>query len=163
MKSNATTKIVPCKWVFRIKRTSDGSIRKFKGRICLRGDLQEDTGESNFSPVAAWPTVRSFLLISIIKGWITTSIDFTNAFMQSNLPDDQPVWMQIPRGYKSSKGPEYYFKLIKSLYGHHSVPKLWFNYSSDAFKCLGLQQSKYDECLWYRDKIMMYNMWMIAE
>ena len=99
LKSNTTTKIVPSKWVFRIKRTSDGSIRKFKGRICLRGDLQEDNGDSNFSPVAAWPTVRSFLMISAIRKWITTSIHFSNAFIQSNLPHDEPVWMYVPRGY----------------------------------------------------------------
>jgi hypothetical protein len=99
--------------------------------------------------------VRSFLLISLIKGWITTSIDFSNAFVQSNLPEDEPVWMQIPRGYKSSKGSEYCLKLIKSLYGHRSAPKLWFNYSSDAFKRLGLQQSEYDECLWYGEDIMI--------
>ena len=51
--TNATTKVVPSKWVFRIKRKSDGTLSQFKGRIVLRGDLQEDTGESNYSPVAA--------------------------------------------------------------------------------------------------------------
>ena len=43
-KSNATTKIIPSQWVFRIKRTPDGVIKKFKARIVLRGDLQEDNG-----------------------------------------------------------------------------------------------------------------------
>ena len=76
--SNATNKIVPCKWVFRIKRTSDGSIRKFIGRIVLRGDLQDDTGEDNYSPVAAWATIRCFLILSLMLGWITGSIDFSN-------------------------------------------------------------------------------------
>ena len=153
--SNVTNKVVPSKWVFRIKRTSDGSIRKFKGRIVLRGDLQDDTGEDNYSPVAAWPTVRSFLLISIVKKWITTSIDFSNAFVQSKLPDDEPVWMQVPRGYECSKGPGYCLKLIKSLYGHKRAPQLWFNHSSEAFKSLGMKQSQYDECLWFGDNIMV--------
>ena len=38
-KSSTASKVIPCKWIFRIKRTSDGSISKFKGRIVLRGDL----------------------------------------------------------------------------------------------------------------------------
>ena len=152
-KSNATTKIVPCKWVFRRKRTSDGTIKKFKARICLRGDLQEDNGESNYSPVSAWPAVRIFLTISVILNWITTSIDFTNAFVQSRL--DEPVWMHIPRGYKSEKGSNRCLRLVKSLYGHKRAPLLWFNHSSEAFKKLGLKQSEYEECLWYGKDIML--------
>ena len=155
LKSNATTKIVPNKWVFRIKRTSDGSIRKFKGRICLRGDLQEDNGKSNYSPVAAWPTVRSFLVISHIRNWMTTSINFSNAFVQSYLPDDEPVWMHVPRGYKCTQGSEYCLRLIKSLYGLRNAPQLWFNYSSKAFRYMGLKPSKHDECLWYGDNLMV--------
>jgi len=155
LKSNATNKIIPSQWVFRIKRTSDGSIKKFKGRIVLRGDLQPDTGDDNYSPVAAWPTVRSFLVISNNLNWITVTIDFSNAFIQSELPEDKPVWMHVPRGYRSNRGPEYCLKLVKSLYGHKNAPQLWFNHSGDAFKRLGLRQSKYDECLWYGQDIMI--------
>ena len=57
LKVNATTGIVPCKWVFQIKRMSDGTIRKFKAQIALRGDLQKDTGEDNFSPIKSWSTI----------------------------------------------------------------------------------------------------------
>ena len=154
-KLNATTKIIPSQWVFRIKRTPDGIIKKFKGRIVLRGDLQYDNGESNFSPVASWATVRSFLVTSAVRGWTTTTIDFSNAFVQSELPADDPVWMHVPRGYKSTKGHEYCLKLVKSLYGHKRAPLLWFNYSTDAFKKLGMVQSKFDPCLWYGKDIML--------
>lgn len=155
LKENATTKPVPCTWVFRIKRSPDGEARKFKARICLRGDLQEDLGQDNFSPVAAWPTVRSALVVSAIRGWVTTTIDFSNAFVQSYLPEDDPVWMHIPRGYKSTNGPQYMLKLIKSLYGHRLAPKLWFNHSASAFRELGLIQSEHDPCLWYGEDIML--------
>ena len=93
-KSSATSKIIPSQWVFRIKRTPDGTIKKFKARLVLRGDLQDDDGADNYSPVASWTTVRSFLVISIVLSWITTTVDFSNAFVQSNLPD--PVWMHVP-------------------------------------------------------------------
>ena len=152
---NATTKVIPSKWVFRVKRKSDGTLKRFKGRICLRGDLQDDDGESNYSPVAAWPTVRSFLLISVVNNWVTTSIDFSNAFLQASLDESEQIWMEIPRGYKSSKGPHQCLKLVKSLYGHKRAPQLWFNHSSEAFKAIGLKQSKYDECLWYGEDIMV--------
>ena len=46
LKSNAATKIIPSQWVFRIKRTPDGEIKKFKGRVVPRGDLQDDNATS---------------------------------------------------------------------------------------------------------------------
>ena len=89
----------------------------------------------------------------MILSWVTVNIDFSNAFVQSDLPE--PVWMSIPRGYKSTKGPDYCLKLKKSLYGLRSAPLLWYKHSTDAFKKLGLVQSKYDPCLWFGKDIML--------
>ena len=155
LKSNATTKIIPNQWVFKIKRDSMGNFKKAKARIVIRGDLQEEDGKDNTSPVAAWSTVRTFLVLTFIAGWIMTTIDFSNAFVQSNLPNDMPVWMHVPRGYTSTNGPNHCLKLIKSLYGLRAAPKLWFEHSTDAFKKLGLNQSKFDPCLWYGTDIMV--------
>ena len=151
---NATNRIVPSQWVFRIKRTADGEIKKFKARLVLRGDLQEYEGET-FSPVAAWSTVRLFLIICMILGWVTLSIDFSNAFVQSNLPEDEPVWMKVPRGYRCTSGPGYCLKLKKSLYGHKVAPLLWYKHVTKAFKELGLKQSAFDPCLWYKDNMIL--------
>ena len=40
--SEAKMKILPGTWTFRRKRTPDGEISKYKGRYCVRGDLQEE-------------------------------------------------------------------------------------------------------------------------
>ena len=53
LKKHATNGVIPCKWVFKIKRDSEGSVTKVKARITLRGDLQKETGDDNYSPVAA--------------------------------------------------------------------------------------------------------------
>ena len=155
LKSNCTNKIIPCRWVQRIKRNPIGEVKRLKSRIVLRGDLQEDDGRDNFSPVAAWPTVRMFLVLTLMLGWITTTVDFSNAFVQSYLPDDEPVWMHIPRGFKSDRGPDYCLRLVKSLYGHKRAPQLWFDHSSTAFKKLGLKQSAFDPCLWYGKSLLI--------
>jgi len=148
LRTNATIRIVPSQWVFRIKRNPDGEITKFKARIVLRGDLQDYTGET-FSPVAAWSTVRTFLIISAVMNRVTCTIDFSNAFVQSPLPQNEPVWMHLPRGYESTKGAHYCLKLVKSLYGHKVAPLLWYRHISAFFLKLGLRQSTYDPCLWY--------------
>ena len=51
--SDAKTKIIPGTWVFKIKCSPDGEIKKYKVRFCCRGDLQEDVFKS-FTPVVSW-------------------------------------------------------------------------------------------------------------
>ena len=153
LRSNAK-KVVPCKWVLTYKRNPDGTIKKRKGRVVLRGDLQEYEGET-FSPVAAWSTIRAFLAVSTVKNQITTTIDFENAFIQSPLPKDEPVWMEVPKGYTTQGGPDYCLKLVKSLYGHASSPRLFYEFISKHFKNVGLKQSEHDPCLWTGRDIML--------
>ena len=58
-KSEAETngqKVIPCTWVFRIKRSPSGDIIKKKARICVRGDLMTIDDES-YAPVVSWSTI----------------------------------------------------------------------------------------------------------
>jgi hypothetical protein len=103
--SYAKTCILPGTWVFRRKRTPDGTISKYKARYCVRGDLQENIQET-FAPFVAWSTVRLFLVLSLTLCWKTCTIDFSSAFVQAPLSD--PVWIHLPRGVHSEKqGPQH--------------------------------------------------------
>ena len=65
--SDAKSKILPGTWVFCVKRSPDGEIRKYKARYCIRGDLQELADDVNtYAPVVSWTTVRMFLVMSMI-------------------------------------------------------------------------------------------------
>ncbi len=74
---DALAKIIPGTWIFRLKRDPSGTIRKFKARYCVRGDLEEDNGEDNLASVVAWSTVRLFLVLCFLLDLTTASIDFT--------------------------------------------------------------------------------------
>ena len=93
--------IIPSTWVFRRKRNPAGDITKYKARICLRGDLM-DSNEESFAPVCSWSSVRLFLVIAMILKWNTISVDYNNAFIQAILK--KPMFMSIPRGFKSKLG-----------------------------------------------------------
>ena len=151
--SDAKSKIIPGTWVFRVKRSPSGEIRKFKARFCVRGDLEEDNGEDNYASVVAWSTVRLFLVLCFILGWTTGSIDFTNAFVQSVL--DSPIWIHIPRGFTSALGPGTCLELGRSLYGLRRSPKLFYDTAVDAFLKLGFVQSKFDPCLLYKPGMLI--------
>ena len=64
----ATTKVLPGTWVFKVKRAPDGTFKKFKARYCIRGDLQEGDFET-YAPVVQFSSIRLFLAWSLMLGW----------------------------------------------------------------------------------------------
>ena len=147
--SDAKLKIIPGTWVFRVKRTPSGEIKKFKARYCVRGDLEETyEDEDTFAPTVAWSTVRLFLVLCLILGWSTVSVDFSNAFVQSKL--QKPKWIHLPRGFISAKGPGTCLKLLRSLYGQKASPANWNKTAIEGFKKCGFKQSEFDPCLLYK-------------
>ena len=145
--------IVPCTWVFRVKRNPAGDIIKCKGRICLRGDLMDDDEES-YAPVCAWSSVRLFLVIAMIMGWTTVSVDWCNAFIQAILK--QPMYMATPRGFQNRFGNNGCLRLTRSLYGSKYAPRNWYTHLRQALlNQLNMKESPIDPCLLYRDNLIM--------
>ena len=152
--SMAKSKIIPGTWVFRVKRNPSGDITKYKARYCMRGDLEDiDEDEDLFAPTVAWSTIRLFLVLCLILGWTTASVDFSNAFVQAKL--DKPKWMHLPRGFVSQQGTGTCLELNKSIYGGKSSPRRWSDCCIDGFKQLGFKQSEFDPCLLYRKGMMV--------
>jgi len=152
--SEATSKILPGTWAFRRKRTPDGEIKKWKGRYCVRGDLQEGDFET-YAPLASWATVRLFLVLSLVLDWKTVSVDFASAFVQAPLVD--PIWIHLPRGFRSKLGPNTCLRLKRSLYGISIAPRLWYEHLFSALlhPDLGLTQSAIDPCLLVAPNMML--------
>ena len=92
----ATSRILPCQWVFQRKRTPDGNVKSHKARMVARGDLEQGIFQT-FAPVVAWSTVRLFLVLSLVLAWYTCSIDFSSTFVQAAL--EKSVWLHVPRGF----------------------------------------------------------------
>ena len=145
--------ITPLTWTFRRKRYPDGRIRKYKGRICFRGDLDPNPGES-FAPVASWTSIRLLLYFSLVFQWKTRCIDFNNAFIQADLPE--PKYVRLPKGFSDRDGREdVVLELHKSLYGLCEAPRLWHEHLKGALKKAGLKPSALDPCLWYGKSVML--------
>ena len=82
--------VIDCKWVYKIKRKSDGSIDRYKARLVAKGFKQRFgiDYEDTFSPVVKSATIRLVLSIAISRGWGLRQIDVQNAFLHGVLEEE---------------------------------------------------------------------------
>ncbi|KAL5563338.1 hypothetical protein UlMin_033085 [Ulmus minor] len=88
--------IVGCKWIVRIKRHSNGSIDRYKGRLVAKGFHQRPGVDyhDTFSPVVKPTTVRLVLSLAVSRKWSLRQLDINNAFLQGSL--SEAVYMSQP-------------------------------------------------------------------
>jgi len=85
--SQCASNLVGCKWIFRVKRNSDGSVSCYKARLVAK-DFHQRPGldfTKTFSPVVKTTTVRLVLSIAVSNGWRLRQLDVNNAFLQGHL------------------------------------------------------------------------------
>ena len=60
--------VLPSTWAFKLKRFPDGTVKKFKGRFCARGDKQIEGIDffETYSPVVQWTTIRLMLILECV-------------------------------------------------------------------------------------------------
>ena len=115
-------------WSFKFKSKPDWTIRKFKARYCVRGDIQKRLSPSplnSYYPVGKWAKVRLVLILQCILDFQSQSIDFTNAFAQADIPSGGAVSIELPRDLKSDGGQgDVVLILKKILYGQAKAAHL---------------------------------------
>ena len=59
--------VVSCKWIYKIKTRSDGSIEHYKSHLVAKGFTQEYgiDYEETFAPVACISFVRALLVVAV--------------------------------------------------------------------------------------------------
>ncbi|CAL2254016.1 unnamed protein product [Prunus armeniaca] len=146
----ANTNIVGSKWIYKIKRNSDGILSRYKARLVAQGFSQEagfDYDET-FSPVVRHTTVHLILSLAAINGWSLRQLDVKNAFLHGDL--DEEVYMKQPQGFEDSSHPDYVCKLQKSLYGLKQAPRAWNAKFTGYLPSLGFKMSHSDPSLFVK-------------
>uniref|UniRef100_A0A2N9E3A6 Integrase catalytic domain-containing protein n=1 Tax=Fagus sylvatica TaxID=28930 RepID=A0A2N9E3A6_FAGSY len=121
--------IVGCKWVYKLKYNSDGTIARHKARLVAKGFHQQygiDFDET-FSPVVKPPTVRLILSLAVSLNWPLRQLDVKNAFLHGTLKEE--VYMTQPQGYVDPTHPTHTPPLF--IYKHHKIVAYLLLYVDD--------------------------------
>ncbi|GKU98443.1 hypothetical protein SLEP1_g11451 [Rubroshorea leprosula] len=137
--------LIGCKWVYKIKTRSDGSVERYKAHLVAKGFTQEYgiDYEETFAPVARLTSVRSLLAIAAIWRWKLFQMDVKNAFLNGDLEEE--VYMKPPPGLHHP--PNKVCRLRRALYGLKQSPRAWYAKFSATVSEFGFTSSPHDTAL----------------
>ena len=149
-------RVFPSTWAFKIKRYPSGLMRKLKARFCVRGDKMIEGIDyfDSYAPVVQWSTVRMMLALSVALDLKTKQVDYTNAFAQAKLKENENIFIELPVGFESPRDGDCVLRLNTSLYGSTISPVRWFEKLKAGLEARGLKQSDHDPCLFLGDKVI---------
>ena len=122
----AGAKAIGLKWIFKVKRNSDGSINKYKARLVAKGYIQRHGVDFDevFAPVARIETVRFVIAMAASRGWEIHHLDIKTAFLHGDLKEE--VYVSQPEGFVTNGKENKVYKLKKALYGLRQAPRAWY-------------------------------------
>ena len=145
------------RWVYSVKNDQFGNY-KFKARFVAKGfkQIQGINYDDTFAPTARMTSIRLLMVIAIELGLQVHQMDVCNAYLNSELPSKDRIFMTQPDGY--IQGQNLVCKLNKSLYGLKQSAFLWNNTLIEHMQSQNLSQSKMDPCVFVRktDKDTLY-------
>lgn len=138
----AGAKAIGLKWIFKVKRNSDGSINKYKSRLVAKGYIQRHgiDFEEVFAPVARIETVRFIIGFAASYGWEVHHLDVKTAFLHGELKED--VYVMQPEGFVVAGSENKVYKLKKALYGLRQAPRAWNEKLNKA-----LEKLRFSKCV----------------
>ncbi|UYV62719.1 hypothetical protein LAZ67_2001718, partial [Cordylochernes scorpioides] len=138
-------KPIGCKWVYKIKTESDGTIQRFKARLVAKGYSQIKNVDyfDTFSPVVRYDSLRILLSHAASERMFLKQFDVKTAFLNGEL--EELVYLEQPEGYKRDDNSCY--RLHKSLYGLRQSSRNWNKKFTNFLYSHDFKTSDADPCI----------------
>ncbi|KAF8056151.1 Retrovirus-related Pol polyprotein from transposon TNT 1-94 [Scenedesmus sp. PABB004] len=142
------TKLIPCRWVYKIKYNTDGSVERFKARLVVKGFHQRAGIDYHevFAPVIKYSSFRALCALAAANDWELYHVDIKTAFLNGDVEEE--LWMQQPPGFEQGP-PGFACKLRRSLYGLKQAPRAWNQRLHAELLAMGFTQSAADPAVYF--------------
>jgi hypothetical protein len=143
----AGAKAIPVKWVYKIKRDSQGNIERYKARLVAKGFMQREgiDFEDVYAPVSKHTTLRALLSKAAQEDLELYQLDIKTAFLYGELEEE--IYITQPPGYEQGS-PGTVCRLQRALYGLRQAPRVWHTRMEKELKLYGFEPSDADPCLY---------------
>lgn len=144
------TRVFPSKFVLKVKRSSDGTIERYKARLVLLGNLQRPEVDyfETYAPVVDFAAVRIAIVIAMRTQMDIHHLDVKCAFLNGDL--EEHIYMQLPTEFAS--GDNLVCKLRRSIYGLKQAPRAWNRKLTKDLSALGYVPFHHAECIFARNR-----------
>jgi hypothetical protein len=158
---------IGCKWVFKVKRRSDGSVDRFKARLVAKGFSQQAGIDYHevFAPVMKYKSLRVLLTLVARGDMELQQMDVETAFLNGRMEEE--VYMKRPPGMEVLEGEEgrqrqagraaaaggddRVLLLHRALYGTKQASRQWYlSIKATIEGKLGFKQCVSDPCVWHK-------------
>ena len=119
------SKLIGCKWVFRRKYNSDGTLNSYMARLVANGFQQKEEIDyfDTYALVTRITTIRVLFALVSLHNLYVDQVDVKTVFLNGDL--DEEIYMEQSEGFALTGNEHKVHKLVKSLYGLKQAPKQW--------------------------------------
>ena len=140
-----------CKWVFKKKMKTDGTIDKYKARLVIKGYKRQKGLDYfyTYSPVSRITSIRMMLAIASMRNLAVHQMEVKTAFLNGDLEEE--IYMEQPEGFVSPGQAGKVYRLVKSLYGLKQAPMKWHEKFDHVVFANGFKANECDSCVYYKE------------
>jgi Reverse transcriptase (RNA-dependent DNA polymerase) len=142
------TKVIPLKWVYKVKKNPEGTIARYKCHLVAQGFYQvfgEDYCQT-YSPVAKFISIWTVLALSAQLGLKVRQMDVDTGFLNADISEN--IWVQLPKGTPVPNGDDGTYKLKKFLYGLKQAPRKWNHVVYNFLIIKKFERMEADPCIY---------------
>ena len=144
------SKPLGCKWIFKRKMKTDGSINKYKATLVAKFYKQRGLDYfDTYSPITRITYIHMLIAIVALHNIEIHQMDVKTAFLNGDLNEE--IYMDQLKGFISLGQEKKVCRLVKSLYGLKQAPKQWHEKFNKVMMSNGFTINECDKCVYVKD------------